>query len=343
VDAVTTPDDRLRLTVVGCGRVFERYHLPALVRAPEFQVVALVDPDPDRLARAHERLPGAVAARSLDDALGTHADAALVLTPPRAHVEVAQQLLLRGQHVLIEKPMALNVAEGAVLVGAPRRGGRVAVGFSRRFRAPYRALHTRLLAEPGPSVTDIVFDLAFPAGAWRSHAGFLGDDGEGGGVLDDVLSHQIDLLRWLLGDEPKQVRASPGQSDQCTTEIEFSSGLRVRCTSAHASYLEVLQLRLADGLTLVASGTSLRETRSGTVSSRRVRAGFHDRTALALGRFSRAPGMTRDSFFHQLQDFAAAIRGESPVGAGAEDGLAAIATVQACRESLRSGLWCAVG
>jgi predicted dehydrogenase len=341
---VLTDAGRLRLAVVGCGRVFERFHLPALLRVPEFEVVTLVDPDPERLAQARERLPGAVPARSLDEVVEIPADAALVLTPPRAHVELTQRLLLSGQHVLVEKPMALDVADGHALVAAALRvGRRVSVGFTRRFRAPYRALHARLRAEPLPSISDIVFDLAFPASGWRSHAGFLGDDGEGGGVLDDVLSHQIDLLRWLLGDEPHRVLVSAGQSGPGTAEIEFSSGLRVRCTSAHASYVEVLQARLADGRTLVASGTALGQTRGGTVSSRRLRASFRDRTALALGRFSRAPGVTRDSFFHQLRDFAGAIRGEPSAGAGGEDGLAAIATVQACRESLRSGRWCAVG
>ena len=341
---LTGPGDRLRLAVVGCGRVFERFHLPALLRAPEFEVVTLVDPDPERLARARERLPGAMPARSLDDVVGIPADAALVLTPPRAHVELTRRLLTSGQHVLVEKPMALDVADGqALLAEALRLGRRISVGFTRRFRAPYRALHARLRAEPLPSVSDIVFDLAFPAGAWRSHGGFLGDDDEGGGVLDDVLSHQIDLLRWLFDHEPRRVLVSAGQSGAGTAEIEFSSGVLVRCTSAHAQYVEVLQLSLADGRTLIASGTVLRETRGGTVSSRRLRASFHDRTALALGRFSRAPGVTRDSFLHQLRDFASAIRGGPSAGAGGEDGLAAIATVQACRESLRSGRWCAVG
>lgn len=342
---MTGPADRIRLVVVGCGRVFERFHLPALERLRNAEVVAVVDPNPARLAWARGRMPGAVAAGSPDQLpQSLPFDAALVLTPPPTHVPLGEELLERAAHILVEKPMAPDLASGAALVAtAERLGRRVQVGFTRRFRAPYRALGARLRAVSAPAIHHIVFDLAFPTGSWGAHSAFLGDESQGGGVLDDVLSHQVDLLRWLLDSRPARVRVPRAEGGRASIEIEFRSGVRAHCTSAHATYVEVLQVGLANGRTLVAGGTSLRESRRGRSATRRLQATLRDRAALAWGRVSGVPGVTHESFFQQLEDFTGAVRGRPSEGADARDGLTAIATAAACRESLRSGQWCSVG
>ena len=51
--------ERLRLGVVGCGRVFERYHLPALRRSRDWEIAAVCDRLPERLDRARGACPGA--------------------------------------------------------------------------------------------------------------------------------------------------------------------------------------------------------------------------------------------------------------------------------------------
>jgi predicted dehydrogenase len=97
-----------------------------------------------------------------------------------------------GVAVLVEKPMALTVDEGRRMAEATSRAGRrVQVGFARRFREPYRRLRSALEAIDRREWRAVHFELAFPTTGWNAHTAFLGDDAQGGGVLDDVLSHQV--------------------------------------------------------------------------------------------------------------------------------------------------------
>lgn len=329
----------LRLGVLGCGRVFERFHYPALSSLPSIQLVAASDTDSRRQQWARDRSPNPLVFSSLQELLrGAELEALLVLTPPATHADAVVQALEAGLHVLVEKPMALDPIDGARMTEAARRcQRRLQVGFSRRFREPYRRLREHLGQSQGRQLHEVRFELAFPTASWKAQTDFLGDQALGGGVLDDVLSHQIDLICWLFG-WPAEVRAEASDSRDGTVRAELRlGGLTVGCTAAHGPYRERLEVGLEGGGMLEASGTRFRAGGSGFPAWRRYRAPLMDRLSLLSDRFLGRTNTTLASFVAQLQDFEGALNGRQSDGASGEDGEMVIQVVQACRTSARNG------
>lgn len=336
------PVTPLRLGVLGCGKVFERFHLPAIDQLPSVELAAAYDPSPDRLRWATRRAhPPALFDSPAALIGGADLDALLVLTPPPDHAGAAVRGLEAGLHVLVEKPMALEPGAGRRMVDAAHLARcRLQVGFSRRFREPYRKVRALLGAADRLQLRSVRFELSFPTSSWKARTSFLGDDGLGGGVLDDVLSHQVDLICWLLG-APDRVKAETAGSGRLLAQLRFG-GLEARCEAAHGAYAEHLELELEDGRVLEASGTRSRVTGKGFPAWRRRRALLLDRVTLVGDRVWRRPNATLMSFIRQLRDFEQAVRGGVSEGASGEDGLLAVEIVQACRASAsQRGSWCA--
>jgi predicted dehydrogenase len=327
--------------VIGCGRVFERFYLPAIDRVPAISLTAACDTNRNRLTWAEHRSSPPILSETAAELVGCAGlEAVLVLTPPSSHAHNVIQALGSGLHVLVEKPMALDPSEAGQMAHAAYRARRhLQVGFSRRFREPYRMLR-EALQEPEPKpVRRVRFELAFPTGSWKAESDFLGDESRGGGVLDDVLSHQVDLVCWLMRGRPDRVRCVKGSSGRVNAELEIG-GVPVRCHSAHGRYAERLEMELANGRVLEASGSHMGDAGSNRERWRRGRALLGDRVSLLTDRLLRRPNVTLRSFERQLRDFAGAVRGGSSEGATAGDGLQAVEIVQACRGSaLQQGAW----
>jgi predicted dehydrogenase len=194
-----------RVVIVGAGAQIARVHLQGL-RAIQAQVVGVQDLDLDRAARVGEQL-GCESYRDLDDLLAQPADLAVVLTPHPFHAQVAIACLEAGRHVLVEKPMADEVAEADRMLETARRSQRLlAVAFQHRTRPEVRA--ARELIQSGAfgqlQRADVLgtwprrityFSVAPWRGSWR---------GEGGGVLVNQGQHDLDLLTYLAGP-PRRV------------------------------------------------------------------------------------------------------------------------------------------
>jgi predicted dehydrogenase len=326
----------LRLGVLGCGRVFERFHLPALDRVPGLELAAACDNDPARLEWAHRRAkPPELyhSAATLTRAEGL--DAVLVLTPPASHATAVTQSLRAGLHVLVEKPMALNPQEGRDMLEAAQQARRILrVGFTRRFREPYQRIR-RLLVNAGMRVVGGAFELSFSTAEWQARSNFLGDDRQGGGVIEDVLSHQVDLLSWLLG-APDAVRAEGGTATALRAEIRMGDA-KVICQAGHGPYREHLRIDLDDGHSLQATGSRMWVGQRQDSPWRQRGAWLGDRLGLARDRLLRRPNATLNSFERQLRDFQDALRGMESVGATGAEGLRVIEIAAACRTSLAAG------
>ena len=172
-------------------------------------MVGACDPLPARLDWIREEpvedVPVFAAFNDLADGCG--ADAALVATPPRTHREVVVRALESGLDVLVEKPMTLSATEAEDMWQTSLRTRKhLAVGFSRRFKRCYAELRERLASLRPGDIHAVRFDLVVNAAAWRPVTGFIGSDERGGGVLDDMASHQLDLLPWLLRRRASRMR-----------------------------------------------------------------------------------------------------------------------------------------
>ena len=121
----------LRIGLVGCGEVCEHKHLPGLRRVTGARVVAVADRDRargDRVAGRYAIPRVFTSARELLES--GEVDAVGVLVPPGEHSEVTLAALAAGTHVLVEKPVTLDLAEADALVAAARAAtGRSLMGF----------------------------------------------------------------------------------------------------------------------------------------------------------------------------------------------------------------------
>jgi predicted dehydrogenase len=115
--------DPVRLALVGCGRIAQVAHLPAVEKAEGVELVAVSDPS-GAVARSVARRRG-VAAYTDQGSVWADAsvEAVIVAAPDRFHHRLATEALAAGRHVLVEKPLASTVAQAEDLVGLVDRTG----------------------------------------------------------------------------------------------------------------------------------------------------------------------------------------------------------------------------
>jgi myo-inositol 2-dehydrogenase/D-chiro-inositol 1-dehydrogenase len=251
-------------------------------------------------------------------------DAVVVATPAETHAEVAGLVLRAGLPVLVEKPLARTVAEGETLRDASRAAGAsLMVGFNRRHWAPVRALTAALREADGapgvPFRARLVFDT--DTSAWAP-ATQLGD------ALEDLVSHQLDLLRHLFRREIQWIRAAPGDAGRASVSVRLEGDVEAECrASQRARYREVVVVRRGGSRWLARAGSDRITPAGGPV---RAALDVADRARCWLGR--RTPALAR-SFDLQLLAFADFVRRGVRPEPGIEDGLAVLRAVEAARRS----------
>ncbi len=193
----------VRVCLVGAGRV-ARVHANSLVNhVPPAQLVALVDPDPRAREEAGEQFGIEKRFAALEEALESVAfDAVVITTPTFTHKQLAVTAANAGKHILLEKPMALNLAEcDAIIAAAEANGVILQLGFMRRFDPEFVAAAQRIEAgEIGQPM--LIKSLTHGPGlppAWAR------DLKTSNGMLAEVNSHDWDCVRWLMGSDYQRV------------------------------------------------------------------------------------------------------------------------------------------
>ena len=131
----------LRLAVIGCG-----YWGPNIVRTfvelPDVAIEAVVDRDPARLEHIRSRYPAIrVLTDNVEDLFEMDLDAVVVSTPPETHFPIVKTCLEHGLDVLVEKPLATEIAHAEQLIDiAQRRGQILMVGHIGAYNPAVQAL-----------------------------------------------------------------------------------------------------------------------------------------------------------------------------------------------------------
>jgi predicted dehydrogenase len=258
------PTHPLRHAVIGVGAGVLGMHLPALA-LESVQVVGATDVDAER-GRGHaEELgcPFFVDHRRL--LAETRPDVAVVLTPHPFHAPIAIDCLEAGCHVLVEKPMAVHVAEADAMIAAAERADRLlAVNFQQRFRPEVQT--ARRLIDNGQLGQIQRVELVetwtrtaayYKLGAWRGTWA-----GEGGGVLLNQAPHGLDLLCYLAGMPSRLVAWTRRLIQKIETEdtahamLEWSSGAlgTVHISTAEAGQPQRLEIHGTAGALRVERG-----------------------------------------------------------------------------------------
>lgn len=198
----------VRIGVIGCGAIARRQHVPLLLAAGATVTAFASRSRASAEAAAAEAGTGVVCATWQELLARDDVDAVTICTPNAAHAEQAVAAARAGKHVLVEKPLAVTVAEADAIVAAGRAAGVVVMtAHSARFAPPVVALGAALSRIGTPASVEASLCHAGPA-AWSATADWFTDPARaGGGALLDLGVHLVDTLRWLLADEVEEVAA----------------------------------------------------------------------------------------------------------------------------------------
>jgi len=221
-----------RVAVVGVGE-FGRNHVRVVKQSPRVELVAVVD---SNTARASE-VAAANGCAALADAreLPGKADAAIVAVPTSAHSDVGCALLESGLDVLVEKPIASDLAAADRLIQAAEAHNRILqVGHLERFNPAVVALEQ---AARLPLFFEIHRMSVFSP---RS----LDVD-----VVLDLMIHDIDILLHLVNRDIEEIRAAgisivTGKIDIANVRLQFEGGCVANLTASRVSTEKVRKLRL---------------------------------------------------------------------------------------------------
>lgn len=212
----------LRIAVVGAGQ-FGQNHCRVVRQSARAELAAIVDIDPARAAIADFR------------ELARKVDAAIVATPTSEHAAIGCWLLEHAIDVLVEKPIAPDLASAGRLIAAAERHGRILqVGHLERFNPAVMALESR--------ITLPLFFEVHRLNVFSPRS--LDVD-----VILDLMIHDIDIVLALTGAEPEEIRAagvsilSP-KVDIANVRLQFPNGCVTNLTASRVSTERVRKLRL---------------------------------------------------------------------------------------------------
>ena len=328
-----------RVGLIGAGR-WASLHREALaaVGAELTRVLVAREESAERV-RADWGVPAFL---SLPAFLDGPLDAVIVASPNHLHVEHAEAALRSGRHVLLEKPMALDVSGAERLLREARAAGRVlALGHEMRVFA--WAERARELIVDGTLGTPrhLALDLwrrpyRAGAGGWKADPDKLGST-----ILEEPI-HYLDLARWLLG-EPRALQAFA--TSRAGREGAWEN-LDVRLWT-DAGQASVTRSIAAWGhrvtLTVVGDEGAYRAHWVGTMDADpapRVEAWLHaagDRDAPAERLDLRQRTGHAFDLPRQTRAFLDACAGGAPPPASGDDGLAAVRLCLEAERSLREG------
>jgi phthalate 4,5-cis-dihydrodiol dehydrogenase len=198
---------RLRLGIAGLGRG-AMLMLPTLAHHPRIALAACADPRPEARARFARDIQGARAHATFEALCDDPGVEAIYLATPHAlHAPQALRAAQAGRHLLVEKPMALTLADAAAMVEAASRAGTwLMVGHSHGQDGPVRHAR-RLIAEGRFGAPRLVTALACTDFLWRPRRPEELDTARGGGVVFSQAAHQLDVIRVLGGGMLRSLRA----------------------------------------------------------------------------------------------------------------------------------------
>lgn len=294
----------LRVAVVGVGHL-GRHHARLLGAMPGVTLVGVADTN---AARAAEIAAACGTTPFADWQALPPVDAVTVATPTESHVAVAEGLLARGAHVLVEKPLARSLEEADRLIARARESGRLlAVGHTERFN-PAVAAARPLLHAPR-------FIEAHRLGTFPERS--LDID-----VVFDLMIHDLDLLLAIVGEPVVSVEAvgvpvlTP-RIDIANVRLRFEGGCIANLTASRISRDRVRKIRFFQPKSYLSLDYAAQEVEHWTLGS-----GPAGTPAIAGGKLD----VTRDEpLGRELRDFIEAVRTGRPPEVTGEQGRAALA------------------
>ena len=322
----------LRFGVLGAGRI-GKVHARTIAASGKAKVAYIADAMP----KAAEDLAVEVGARvaAVDDIIRARdVDAILIATPTPFHAEQIEAASNAGKAILCEKPVSLSVARiEDCLKTVAKNNTTLMIGFNRRFDPNFAALQKRLRDGAIGSIemaTIISRDPAPPPASYVKSSG---------GIFRDMMIHDLDLARFLMGEEFVTVSAlgaalvdkaigEEGDCDTAAVQMQTASGkIAVITNSRRATYGydQRIEVHGAKGM-----------LRAGNVHNTTVEVanadGFHEDPILNF--FTERYGQ---AYSNEVLTFIDAVTNKTPVAPSGHDGLQAQKLADAATLSWQTG------
>ena len=231
MSTVTGEAKKIRVAVVGTGE-FGRNHARVYREVPGAEVVGVYDKNSDRAVQVATEFQTRVLS-SAEELPGV-ADAVSVAVPTVEHSAVGCRLMEMGLDVLVEKPMATNLAEADALLHAAKKFGRILqVGHVERFNPAVLAVE--------PILNHPLFFEVHRLGVFTARS--LDVD-----VIYDLMIHDLDILLTLVKQDVTEVKAVgipvlTDKVDIAHARLEFAGGAVANVTASRVSTERVRKMR----------------------------------------------------------------------------------------------------
>lgn len=322
----------VRFGIAGFGLHAVKRLMPGFANARNCRVTALTRRDAER-ARESARefgIPHAFTSTA-ELCVCPDVDAVFIATPDAMHLADVLEAVRHGKPVLVEKPMAMNAAESRQMVEAARAAGvMLGVAHVMRFEESVRWFRERI--STGAIGKPVLARAAFVAPLIDSARTWINDPSLAtGGPLADVGVHCLDTLRYVLGDEVRNVMAQAQYDEHWVLEasatalFQFAKGtLASISVSARSPYQTLLEVIGENGI--VSSVNALNVDHPVTLELRRA---FQvvEKREVRNGR----------AYTAQVEAFGAAVEEERPFEIPGEEGLQNQLILDAAFRSVKSG------
>lgn len=199
---------KLRFGIIGAGGIADRRTLPGMMKAKNVEVVAVMEIMQERAEELRKKYNAKYAYTTAEEViLNPEVDAVYIASPVIYHAQQAKLAADNGKHILLEKPIAMTIAEGEEVVEyCKKKGVKFAAGFMMRFGAHVmnmkKAISDGKIGKVVSGYSQFVLWLPKESGNWR-----LNKAKSGGGALMDMGVHCIDLMEYLMDTKVSQVAA----------------------------------------------------------------------------------------------------------------------------------------
>lgn len=277
--------NKVRFCIIGCGRISYR-HIEAITDNPSAELVALCDLDESRARERNANL-GLPIYRSYYEMLDKEdVDVVNVMTPNGMHAEHAIDIIQKyKKHIVIEKPMCLNVLDGERLIRVAKEAGvKLFVVHQNRFNKAIQkikmVIDSNVLGKIALATVRLRWardQSYYDRDAWR------GTWALDGGALTNQAVHHIDILRWLIGNVNSVSAVGTTQlvnvevEDTACSWLKFGNGAlgSIEATTAirpNPLDLEASISIIAEKGTLIVEGSAVNKLTLWTVTSEDVSA-----------------------------------------------------------------------
>ncbi|WP_425099426.1 inositol 2-dehydrogenase [Tropicibacter sp. S64] len=320
-----------RIALLGCGRIGQM-HADIIAAHPRASLAGVFDTH-GPAAQAAAARHGCAVYDSPEAAFASDADAVLIATPTSTHVEFIKAGVAAGKAVLCEKPIDLDLGRardcGAALAGSDVP---VMIGFCRRFDPGHRAARAALLDGRLGDLHQVVITSRDPG---MAPDGYIRTSG---GIFRDMTIHDLDLARYMLGEEVIAVSATgarlvnPALMEECgdydtvTAVLSTASGKQAIITNSRQAvygYDQRVELFGSGGMAL---SDNHREHNAVVYGQ-----GFTNHAAplqhFFIERYHAA-------FVAEIDNFVDAVEGKAAPEVTFDDGVKALALAEACFKSI---------